>query len=42
MLIVVVSDVVDHWVLDSGASFHMIPNEDYFSSLIAKEFHPYG
>ena len=32
-----VSDVSDHWVLDSGASFHMTPNRDYFSSFIGKE-----
>lgn len=37
LLTAVVSDVADHWVLDSGASFHMTPNKDYFSSFDAKE-----
>ena len=32
-----VSDVSYHWVLNSGVSFRMTPNKDYFSSFIGRE-----
>lgn len=32
-----VSDVSNHWVLDSKASFHMTSNGDHLSSLVDRE-----
>ena len=38
VLTAVASDVSgSEWVLDSGASYHMTPNRNCFSSLVAKE-----
>lgn len=43
VLFAAVSDVSNHWVLNSRASFHMTPNRDYFSSLVDKEkYNPYA
>lgn len=37
ILMTVVLDAFDHWVLDSMMSFHMMPNEGYFSFNVDKE-----
>lgn len=30
-------DESDHWVFDSGASFHITPYRDYFSTFVGKK-----